>query len=67
MQITHEALAGMLGARRSGITVAAGALQRKGLIEYRRGQLRVLDHDGLRAVACICHIEDQRAVAAGLT
>jgi len=57
-QLTQEFLAYMLGVRRVGVTVAAGALQRKGLIEYRRGQLSVLDRKGLEAAACSCYASD---------
>jgi len=44
--VTHEFLAYMLGVRRVGVTAAAGVLQRHGLIEYRRGELNVLDRAG---------------------
>ena len=53
----------MLGVRRVGITNAAGALQRSGLIEYRRGNLTVLDRNGLEAVACGCYAADRQAYA----
>jgi hypothetical protein len=53
----------MLGVRRVGITAAAGALQRSGLIEYHRGDLKVLDRHGLEAAACTCYAEDQKAYA----
>jgi hypothetical protein len=53
----------MLGVRRVGITAAAGALQRGGLIEYRRGELTVLDRTGLEAAACGCYAVDRKAYA----
>ncbi len=61
--VTHEFLAYMLGVRRVGITAAAGALQRAGLIEYRRGELIVLDRRGLEAAACGCYVTDQNSYA----
>jgi CRP-like cAMP-binding protein len=59
--VTHEFLSYMLGVRRVGITAAAGALQRSGLIEYRRGELTVLDRPGLEAAACGCYAVDRKA------
>jgi CRP-like cAMP-binding protein len=58
--ITHEFLAGMLGVRRVGVTLAAGELARSGLITYHRGQLTVLDRAGLEHVACSCYAGDRR-------
>lgn len=60
-RVTHEFLAYMLGVRRVGITVAAGALQRRGLISYHRGELTVVDRVGLEAAACSCYAGDRRA------
>jgi CRP-like cAMP-binding protein len=62
-RVTHEFLAYMLGVRRVGVTVAAGALQHRGLIRYHRGALTVLDRKGLEAAACDCFAVDQRAYA----
>lgn len=53
--VTHEFLSEMLHARRSGVTVIAGALQRKGLISYRRGHVTILDRKGLEKAACECY------------
>ncbi len=57
--LTQEFLAHMLGVRRVGITAAASALQRSGLIAYRRGELQVLDRRGLETAACTCYSVDQ--------
>ncbi len=61
--VTHEFLAYMLGVRRVGITMAAGVLQRSGLIQYHRGELTVLDRQGLEAAACGCYASDCKAYA----
>jgi CRP-like cAMP-binding protein len=53
--LKQEFLAEMLGVRRAGVTVAAGALQEEGIIKYRRGSIRVLDREGLEAAACECY------------
>jgi hypothetical protein len=61
--VTHEFLAYMLGVRRVSITTAAKGLQRRGLIEYRRGKMKVLDRRALEAAACDCYATQQRVYA----
>jgi CRP-like cAMP-binding protein len=54
-QLTQEFLSNMLGVRREGVSVAAGNLQKRKLIRYSRGRLKVLDRAGLEAVSCACY------------
>jgi CRP-like cAMP-binding protein len=61
--VTQEFLAYMLGVRRVGITAAAGALHKAGLIEYKRGSLVVLNRKGLEAAACGCYAADKLSYA----
>ena len=61
--VTHEFLSYMLGVRRVGVTLAAGALQDQALIHYHRGDFEVLDRTGLEAAACGCYAIDRRAYA----
>jgi CRP-like cAMP-binding protein len=53
--LTQEFLSTMLGTRRTSVTLAAGKLQQKGLIEYRRGHIHILDHAKLQSTACECY------------
>jgi len=53
--LTHELIANMLGVRREGITQAAGKLQSKGLIQYSRGKIRILDRQAIEAEVCECY------------
>jgi CRP-like cAMP-binding protein len=55
LAMTQELIANMLGVRREGVTEAAGALQRDGLISYRRGHITVLDRAGLERRTCECY------------
>ncbi len=53
--LTQEFLAMMLGVQRTGVSAAAGGLQRAGLIRYSRGIVTILDRRGLCARACECY------------
>jgi CRP-like cAMP-binding protein len=53
--LTQEFLAMMLGVQRTGVSVAASALQRAGLIRYVRGNVTVLDRRGLEKRSCECY------------
>jgi hypothetical protein len=45
----------MLGVRRSGVSIAAAAMQARGLISYSRGEIHILDRAGLELAACECY------------
>jgi CRP-like cAMP-binding protein len=64
---TQESLAFMLGVRRVGVTTAAGVLQSRQLIRYKRGHVTILDRGRLEAAACSCYRSDLTAYRRGLT
>jgi CRP-like cAMP-binding protein len=53
--ITHDFLATMLGTDRPSVTLAAGLLQKAGLIEYGRGAVRIINRPQLEDFACECY------------
>jgi CRP-like cAMP-binding protein len=53
--LTQEFLAHMLGTRRASVTVAAGILQKAGLIRYTRGEVNVVSRTGLEDASCECY------------
>jgi CRP-like cAMP-binding protein len=55
LPVTHELLAGLLGAHRPSISVSAKRLQHAGHIRYSAGHLKVVDRAGLEHVACECY------------
>ena len=54
LHLTQEFLAQMLGSQRTTVVAAAGVLQRRGLLEYRRGKVTIVSREGLESVACEC-------------
>lgn len=55
LTMTQELISNMLGVRREGVTEAAGRLQARGHISYRRGHITVLDRAGLEQHVCECY------------
>jgi CRP-like cAMP-binding protein len=55
LPLTQEFLGHMLGTRRASVTVAAGVLQKAGLISYTRGSIRILTRKRLEDAACDCY------------
>lgn len=53
--LTQEFIAHMLGVPRTNVTMTAGALQRAGLIKYTRGQITIINPQGLEETACECY------------
>jgi CRP-like cAMP-binding protein len=55
LPITHDFLATMLGTDRPSVSLAAGVLQKNGLIEYTRGAVKIVNRKKLEAFACECY------------
>ena len=53
--LTQEFLAQMLGVRRTTVTIIAHALQERGVLRYRRGQIEIADRQGLEKISCECY------------
>lgn len=53
--LTQDFLAHMLGTRRASVTVAAGILQKAGLITYNRGKVHIVNRENLKDAACQCY------------
>lgn len=61
--LTHQHIADALGVQRSAITIAAGVLQARALIDYSRGEIRILNRAGLEAASCGCYVALSRQYA----
>lgn len=61
LQLTHQFLAKILGVRRSAVTIAAGYLQRQGIISYNRGQINILSRSSLENSSCQCYFSSVNA------
>ena len=59
LHITQESLAQMLGVRRVGVTKAASAMQRRGIINYSRGHVSIIDIQKLQQQSCNCYELDK--------
>jgi CRP-like cAMP-binding protein len=55
LPLTQEFLSQMLGTRRASVSIAAAILQRAGLIQYNRGQVIILNREGLKGASCECY------------
>lgn len=58
--MTHEFISLMLGVRRVGITTAAAEFRRNGLIEYHRGEMKILNRPALMAASCSCYLQNRK-------
>jgi CRP-like cAMP-binding protein len=64
LRTTHEFLATMLGTDRPSVSLAAGHLQKKEIIQYRRGTLKIVSRKKLEDCACECYGVMQQVTAA---
>lgn len=56
-QLTQEFIAQMLGVHRPSVSLIANQFQQAGLIQYSRGQIRILNRKGIEEVACECYFD----------
>lgn len=60
LPLTQEFLAAMLGLQRTTVNTVATSLRDRGLIDYRRGMVTILDRAGLEATSCECYATNKR-------
>jgi CRP-like cAMP-binding protein len=53
--LTQDFIANMLGLRRAGVSTVAHRLRQAGLIQYKRGNIKILDRQGLKEMTCECY------------
>lgn len=53
--MTQKLLSKMLGVRRTGLSETANELKQQGIIDYRRGEITILDRKALEAISCECY------------
>lgn len=58
--VTHDFLAAMLGTGRPSVSLVAGAFQKRRIIEYTRGAVRIVSRKKLEKSACECYEVIQR-------
>jgi CRP-like cAMP-binding protein len=63
LKLTQEFLAEMIGSRRTTVSEVAGGLQDRGLIEYARGSIKIVDRIGLENASCECYPVTRRLLA----
>jgi CRP-like cAMP-binding protein len=63
-RLTHEVLSALLAATRPRVSQAAARLKAEGVIDYRRGTVRILQRARLEAVSCECYQDTRRLPAA---
>jgi len=56
LQLTQEFISEMMGVRRTSVSVVANTLAQAGFLRYSRGQIRILNLEGLRETACECYL-----------
>jgi CRP-like cAMP-binding protein len=55
LSLTQDLIAVMLGVRRSTVSVAAGTLQKAGVIRYQHGRITIINREGLEDASCECY------------